>query len=247
MKKRILVLTLAIICPLLALARGVRVLEMKDLISGAKLVFVGKTLSVEPSGITTTMSYPTWRDVTFEWIKVEVEVLEPVKGVEKGDRVRTLMLGTRGRGPMINAPGMVEPERGRAYLLCLLPTTISNVYASLTAPWDDDQGVFLLDRESMSPPRAKFYKEGVQVPFHEQSEKNAVLWKLVDAQGRIQSDAVAQIRATYAGEITQSPGTNAVIHLQWETWKSASGWQWDVPKGHDNVTNSTEETKTQNK
>ncbi len=147
MRKHVLIVALAIICPLLAIARGVRVFEMKELIAGAQLVFVGKAISVEPSGITTTMSYPTWDDVTFEWLKVEVEVLGPIKGVWKGETVRTLMLGTRGQGPFVNPPGMVRPKKNQTYLLCLLPTTISNVYASLTAPWDDNQAIFLLDRE----------------------------------------------------------------------------------------------------
>jgi len=237
MKTLMLILVLAAISPMLALGRAVSVLDMEDLIGGAKIVLVGKALSVEPSGITTTMGYPSWRGATFEWLKVEVEVLEPVKGVEKGDHVRTLMLSNSGQGPMFNPPGMVEPEKGRAYLLCLLPTTISNVYASLTAPWDDDQAIFLLDRKPWS--RLTYHKEGKKVAFHEQSERNAVLWNLVDNDGRIQPGTVAEMQRTYLEEIRMIPDTNAVIHLQWETWKSASGWEWDVPKGYSNRTATT--------
>jgi hypothetical protein len=246
MRKQILILALAGVLPLLALGRAVRVYDMKDLVGGSKLVFVGKALSVEPSGITTAMSYPTWKGVTFEWLKVEVEVLEPIKGVRKGEHVRTLMLSTKGDRPVINAPGMVEPKTGRAYLLCLLPTTISNVYASLTAPWDDDQAIFLLDRKSWVHHGATYYKDGKEVAFQEQNEKNAALWNLVDDSGKIKPPFVARMRQDYAGEIATTPGTNAVIPLQWETWKAASGWQWDVPKGYGNVTNSAGEATRPN-
>ncbi len=79
--------------------------------------------------------------------------------------------------------------------------------------------------------------------FREIDEKNRVLWDLVDDAGRIQPGAVEELQKTYADEISMIPGTNAVIHLQWETWKSANGWLWDVPKGYGNVTNPSIETK----
>jgi hypothetical protein len=140
---------------------------------------------------------------------------------------------------MINAPGMVDPKKDQTYLLCLLTTTISNVYASLTAPWDDDQAIFHLDRKSWVHDGATYYKAGKEVAFHEQNEKNSVLWNLVDDAGMMLPATAEEMRKTYANEIATAPSTQAVIHLQWETWKSASGWQWDVPKGDPNVTNST--------
>ena len=112
------------------LARGVRALDLKTLIAVSELVVVGKVKSVEPSGITTKLTYPTWGGVVFEWLKVEVEVVEPIKGTKKGAVVQTLMLSspeplvlsTRDHQPMINPPGTVDPKKGQFYFLCLLPT-----------------------------------------------------------------------------------------------------------------------------
>ena len=33
--------------------------------------------------ITTELTYPTWDNVVFEWLRVEVEVVEPIKGTKK--------------------------------------------------------------------------------------------------------------------------------------------------------------------
>ena len=128
-------------------ARAVRVLDIKTLMKDSQLVFVGEVKSVKPSGITTELTYPTWEDVVFEWLRVEVEVIEPVKGTKKGELVSTLMLSTRGPGPMFNPPGMVEPKVGQYHLLCLLPANVTGVHAAMTAPFDDNQAIFLLDRE----------------------------------------------------------------------------------------------------
>ncbi len=208
-------------------ARFVRVLDMKTLMNDSQLVFVGQVKSVNPSGITTELTYPTWKGVVFEWLNVEVEVVEPVKGTKKGEVVRTLMLSTRGRGPMSDAPGMVEPKVGQFHLLCLLPTSLMEGFASITAPFDDDQSIFLLDRKLWT--HAHNYKDGREVAFHEQSEKNRVLWNLVDDKGEINRDGAEYLRKTYKTEIATPPPEEAVIHLKWKRETSASGWQWNVP------------------
>jgi hypothetical protein len=189
------------------------------------------------------MSYPTWQSVTFEWLKVEVEVLEPIKGVQKRETVRTLMLSAKGDAPMFNAPGMVDPERGKAYLLCLLPTTVSNVYASMTAPWDDDQAIFIQDRNHKE---YDSYRKGT-VTLEPYVERYGVIWRLVDDGGQILPAGAEAMRKKYRKQIATPPATNAVIYLQWETYKTSGGWQWDVPKGQGTNTNLNDRDKTQNK
>ena len=228
MKSLIVYFLLLVVSALDCEARAVRSLEMKALVEESALVFVGTIKSVKPSGITTEPTYPTWKDVVFEWLKVEVEVLEPIKGTKKGTVIRTLMLSTRGNGPMINPPGMVGPKVGQHHLFCLLPTKIEEVYASITAPFDDTQGIFLLDRKSWTD-GATYYKDNKVVPFQEQSDLNAVLWSLVDGEGRINSKEAEAVRKKYKVEIAKPAPKDAVIYLKWKKEESDGGWQWNVP------------------
>lgn len=209
-------------------ARIVRDLDMKTLMKQSQLVFVGQVKSVKPSGMTTELTHPTWEGVIFEWLRVEVEVIEPVKGTKKGELVSTLMLSTRGPGPMINSPGMVEPKVRQYHLLCLLPTNSTGEYASVTAPFDDDLAIFLLDRKRWTE-GAHYYKEGKEVAFYEQREKNRALWNLVNDKGEIQQDGAESLRKNYAAEIAIRPAKDAVIHLKWKKQPSAGGWQSNVP------------------
>ena len=65
------------------LARAVMSFDIKTLMSRSSLVVVGKVKSVQPSGIKTKLTYPTWDHVVFEWLKVEIEVVEHIKGTQK--------------------------------------------------------------------------------------------------------------------------------------------------------------------
>jgi hypothetical protein len=227
--KSLIVRFLLIVVPALTCeARAVRSLEMKALVEGSALVFVGTIKSVKRLGITTELTYPTWNDVVFEWLKVEVEVVEPIKGTSKGAVVRTLMLSTRGNGPMVNPPGMVKPKVGEHHLHCLLPTTFEGVYASITAPFDDDQGILLLDRRSWTE-GGPYYNDGNEVPFPLQNDRNAVLWNLVDHEGRINPIGAEEVRKKYKMEIAKLVPKEAVIHLKWKKEESDGGWQWNVP------------------
>ena len=92
MKRRLLLLLLATLLPSLVCGRAVRIYGVRTLIAESHLAFVGRVKAVEPSGITTTFSYPTCKGVTFEWLNTTVEVVEPIKGVQRGDLVKTAML-----------------------------------------------------------------------------------------------------------------------------------------------------------
>lgn len=209
-------------------ARAVRVLHMSALVEQSALVFVGEIKSVEPSGITTQLTYPSWDNVVFEWLKVDVKVREAIKGTKKGRLVRTLMISTRGDASMFNAPGMVHAKVGQLHLLCLLPTTLNGTYASITAPFDDNQGIFLLDRNSWTN-GVTYYKPGRVVAFQDYDEKNSILWHLVDDNGRIDPNGVKTLRRKYRAEIAKPAPKSALVHLKWKKEESVGGWRWNVP------------------
>lgn len=235
MKKKALVM-FVLLLPVLALARAVQVLDLGTLISRSTLVFVGRVKTVAPSGIKTTMSYPTWKGTTFEWLNCDIEVVEPIKGVRKGQVIRTAMLSAPNGGPGFCPPGMVDPKEGKGYLLCLAPTTLSNTFAAITAPWDDDEAIFVLDRSfRLYSWYWKRRHSGTLVPDQYDTRYDAV-WNLVDEDGTIVPEGAESIRKSYRDKVRSAPPTNLVIHLQWETFTSPSGWQWDVPKGYTNKT-----------
>jgi hypothetical protein len=220
---------LIVFLPIETHARFVQDLNMKTLMGRSQLVFVGCVRSVNPSGITTELAYPTWEGVVFEWLKVEVKVVEPIKGTQKEEVVHTLMLSTRGRGPMVNPPGMVEPKIGQNLLLFLLPASLAGVYASVTAPFDDDRAIFPLDHRHWT--RATYYKDGKEVTFREQSETNRAIWDLTDDKGEINRREAEYLRRKYRTEIAVQPPKDDMIHLKWKKETNANGWQRNVPDG----------------
>ena len=229
MKALVMALFLSFVAMMHCDARAVQVMEMKALMQESALVFAGKVKSVAPSGMTTELAYPTWKGAVFEWLKVDMEVIEPIKGVKKGAVVKTMMLAEKGeRTIMINPPGMVEPQVGKPYLCCLLPIADGEGYASITAPFDDDEGIFLLDRGKWTDD-ATYYKDGKAVAFREQDEKNAALWNLVDAEGSILAAGAETIRTKYRAEIAMPAPKDAVVHLKWRKETGDEGWEWNVP------------------
>jgi len=212
-----------------AFARMIRVIEFKTLVADSTLVFAGRVKSSKPSGIATSLTYPGWEGVTFEWLKVEVEVLEPIKGTKKGDVVRVAMLSIKAiKGFGIDdAPGTLEPTKNAAYLFCLVPTTQTNLYAAYTAPYDDNRAIFALNR-NYSPYTS--YREGKERMDSLDFEQHAVVWRLVDDAGKIMPRGAEWMRKFYATEITAN-STNGVIHLEWETETNRAGWTRAVPKG----------------
>jgi hypothetical protein len=230
MKRRILAVALVTLIPIIAFGRLVQAYNNKALIEKSKLVFVGKVKSIKHSGITTHLSYPTWEGVVFEWLIADVKVLEPVKGVRKGDIVQAALLSvdeSKGPRPMINAPGMLEPKVGDAFLFCLAPSSITNVYAAVTAPFDDNLSIFHLNRNDWKP---SSFREGLK------DEHVALIWSLVDDTGKIIPLGAQKMRKTYAKEIQMAP-SNILVYLQWEARTNASGWIANFPKG-DRSTNA---------
>lgn len=212
----------AAVCTSQCLARAVQSYDVKTLMSKSTLVLVGRVKSVQPSGIKTKLTHPTWDSVVFEWLKVEIEVIEPIKGTQKGNVVRTLMLSMP-KGIMVNPPGVVDPKAGQHHLLFLMPTKLKNVYASVTGPYDDEEAVFILDRT--------FWKYGSFGSGDSSCHKDrcSAIWSLVDDKGQITPKGAEELRTKYRAEIATKPPKDEIIHLQWKTETSADGWQWDVP------------------
>ena len=139
-----------------------------------------------------------------------------------------MMLSYRTPGPTINAPGIVEPQVGPYYLLCLLPASAPSSFAAVTAPFDNDQAIFLLDRKRWTD-GTHYYKDDKEVAFQEQNEKNAVLWNLINDRGEITRDGAEFLRKKYAAEIVAVPSKDAVIPLKWKKQTSADGWDSNIP------------------
>jgi len=79
---------------------------------------------------------------------IEVEVLEPLKGLNKDQPILSLLIpGGRGFGRVMHIPGMPQLQEGEEVILLLEETALSYAFAGL------GQGVFRIDR-SRGEPRA---------------------------------------------------------------------------------------------
>jgi hypothetical protein len=236
MKTRMVLLALIAFVPLMAIGRFIQVNDLDKLIADSKLVFVGRVKSLKPSDIRTSLSYPSYDGVTFQWLMVEVEVVEPVKGVQKGAIVHTAMLSIDKRSrsqPWYCPPGMLQPEKNDIFFLCLAATPQTNVFVALSAPYDENLSVFALhrNRSIQSDGRDSTKK------WLSNDKRFDQVWSLVDKAGKIVPANADKLRETYAAEIGKLPSTN-VIYLQWETYTNPSGWMSDVPKGFTAGTNA---------
>jgi hypothetical protein len=236
MKTRVTLVVLLILVAFSAFARLFQIIDPKDLVKDSKLVFVGRVKSVTPSGISTPLTYPPWDGVKFEWLTVKLEVLEPFKGVRKGDAVNSVMLfvdASKGPQPMYSPPGMLGPKKGDIFFLCLATTPLTNVFAALTAPYDEYLSVFALYRtKAVEDP----FLVGTQGFLHS-DKRFDLIWKLVNESGEIIPKKVEEFGNTYAKEIVSGPA-KTVINLEWEKYTNPSGWSSDVPKGYGNSTNT---------
>lgn len=223
-----LLITLVTFVSLATFGRILQITPPKKLIADSKLVLVGKVQSIKRSGITTTLSYPTWEGVSFQWLKVEIEVLEPFKGVRKGDIVHTLMLSVD-KGEEVNRmyspPGMVKPDQGDVFFLCLAPTPLTNTFVALTAPCDENLSIISLHRSHQKSNGRDFHTRILS-----ENEQFTLIFDLVNEAGKILPDGAARLRNVFASEIGTVP-TNNVVYLEWQTYTNASGWRSDVPKG----------------
>jgi hypothetical protein len=191
-----------------------------ELIKRAQLVFIGQVKSVKPSGLHVALSYPTWEGNDFEWLNVEVEVIEPIKGKKKGQTVNTMMLILHLKGNIFDPPGTVNPQAGQIFLLCLLPTDVGDSFAAVTAPMDDNLAIFPLDRKLWAA-------DEKSVGFFE--DRKRIMRSLVDDEGKISATGVEELRKIFKNEIAIVPAKDGVVYLQWKKETTQDGWQTNVP------------------
>jgi hypothetical protein len=229
----------------MALGRLFEIPDPKKSFADANLVFVGQVRSVEPSQIRTTLSYIPYEGVRFQWQVAEVEVIEAFKGVQKGGVVETAMLSIDEQSPvqsMYSPPGMLKPEKGDIFLFFLAPTPKTNVFAALTAPYNENLSVLALHRsrqifdaqDAMNQPCDS--RDSMNHLLSTADGRFALLLGLVDGAGKIVPPAASRVREAYALEISRAPRTN-VVYLEWATHTNLSGWQSDWPKGGGSATN----------
>jgi hypothetical protein len=242
-----------VLLPTLALGRILPIMESKALIADAKLVFVGRVKSVMPSNIRTTLSYVPYDGVTFQWQIGEVEVVEPFKGVRKGDVVQVAMLSIDKRSrsqTMYSPPGMLEPQQGDIFFLCLGATPQTNVFAALLAPYDENLSVLPLYRSRTNmDDEDNFMKKllsddlkndikdrDLEKQIKSRAKQFSLIYSLVGTSGKIQPPNVKKFRETFATDIGKAPSTN-VVYLEWETHTNPHGWRSDAPKVYEATTN----------
>jgi hypothetical protein len=208
------------VLPSAAQARIIIVPGFDRLIKRAQLVFFGQVKSVKPSGQHVALSYPTYDGNDFEWLNVEVEVIEPIKGAKKGQTVKTMMLTLHLKGGIFDGPGTVNPQLGQYFLLCLLPTDAGDSFAAVTAPRDDNLAIFPLDRKLWAA-------DEKGMGFFE--DRKRIIRSLVDDGGKISASGVEELRKTFKNEIAIAPAKDVVVHLQWKKETTQGGWQTNVP------------------
>jgi len=225
----IAIFTLAILLPVVAMARMFQIIPPDELIANSTLVFVGKVQSVKTSSIVTSLSYPTWEGVSFPWLNVDVEVTGSIKGVKKDEVVHVMMLSISNpeNHSMINSPEVLEPEKGDVFLFCLNRTSITNSFAALTAPSNEFLSIIPLHRAHQTAPGHRSRDSGAQLLLNKESFK----WfrNLTNDVGEIVPDAVEKLKETYKTEIEKTP-INQIVYLKWQSQTNASGWVRDIPK-----------------
>lgn len=231
MRTRIFFPALMALIPSIAFSRLLPINDPQTLIADSKLVFVGKVQSVKTSGIATPLSYPTWDGASFPWLKVEIEVLAPIKGkgVQGGDSVHVMMLSMdkRAESRMYSPPEVLEPDKGDVFFLCLGRTPITNTFAALSAPYNENLSVLPLHRNhgTISDTSRDYGKQLLL-----RDKRFDLIWRLVNEKGELLPDGVTKLRDTYAAELGRVP-TNDMVYLEWQAYTNAHGWVSDMPKG----------------
>lgn len=193
-------------------ARPVETPDIESLFRNCEKAFIGTIESMQPFGKTIELIYPTWGDSDFRLMEARVEVTAPIKGVQSGDSVNVMMLAhSDPPKKMINPPGIVTPTKDGIYLFFLSPTDFDGIFASVTAPIDDNQGILLLDRSKWT--RATYYRDGKEVEFHEQNDRNAVLWNLIDDEGSVNFGELERVLEKYKESIA-APPSGAIIRFE---------------------------------
>ena len=216
-------------CVQLAHGRAVREPTIAQLFEYAPLAVTGEVTSIEPLGIETTLSYPTLGGITFHWLRVTCRVGTVLKGKFAGKSIDVAMLAVK-KSPekfgLINGPLLLSPRRGQKYVMFLAPSSKKAVYASILAPYDEANAIFILDRKAreydLSGVRDQNYRE-------HRIEKNNFVWSLVTEDGQFSKAGANEVAERYKRQI-QTNSQDLTIALEWKIQTNAQGWSIDVPK-----------------
>ena len=131
----------------------------------------------------------------------------------------------------MNRPLFVSAKKGDKFIMFLAPSSTPGVFASLLAPYDEANAIFLLDRRS----KAYDFSSIVDTDYRKQcEEKKRLAWTLIDEQNNFREEGVQQVRKQYAEEIQALP-KNYIVALEWKKITNPSGWSWDAPKTSKNT------------
>jgi len=109
---------------------------------------------------------------------------------------------------------------------------LTNVFAALSAPWDENLSVFALHRNTPSQERFTDSRQRML----SRDERFTLLLSVADNTGELIPAAVERVRQTYADEL-RNVSAGRVTYLEWETYTNQSGWMSDDPKGYATMTN----------
>lgn len=207
-------------------ARPVRDLTVAQLFEMAPLAVTGEVISITPLGVETTLSYPTLHDVTFHWLRVTCNVEAVIKGEFRRDSIDVAMLAMKSGEGLFNPPLMLSPSKGQKYVMFLAPSSKTNVYASILAPYDEENAIFILDRKA----RVYDFSGVVSKDYMKQCiEKKEFVWSLVDQDGQLSKTGPKEVADRYKSQI-EKKSRDFTIALEWKVQTNAAGWSIDVPK-----------------
>ncbi len=213
-----------------ASARSVRHPTVSELFELAPLAVTGEVLKIEPAGIETPLSYPTLDGMVFQWLRVTCKIGSVLKGKYSAEKISVAMLAVRKSGPhgMFNGPLMLEPKVGNLYVMFLAPSSTPGLHASLLAPYDESNAIFILDRKD----REYDATGGYMSPDYRKQwqEKKDLVWSLTSWLGGLSKSGADDVIKRYKAQIAK-PGKPITIQLEWEKHTGPGGWSWDVPKG----------------
>lgn len=209
----------------LAYARAVREPSVGQLFEAAPLAVTAEVTSVTPLGIETTLGYPTMHGATFQWLRVSCRVAAVIKGEFHHESIDVAMLAVKSGHVLFNPPLMLSPANGNKYVMFLAPSSQTNVYASILAPYDESNAIFILDRQS----REYDFSSVVDRDYMKQCmEKKEFVWSLVGEDGQLPKTGLKDVTKRYKSQLDMK-SQNFTIALEWKVQTNAAGWSIDVP------------------
>lgn len=227
--KLLVLLSLVLSLVQAASARSVRWLTVPELFELAPLVVTGEVLKIEPTGIETSLSYPTLGGTVFQLLNVTCKVGSVLKGKHTAEKISVAMLAVRtsGSNAIFNGPLMLEPKVGTLYVMFLAPSSKPDLHTSLLAPYDESNAIFILDRKDR-----EYDDTGVYMSADyrkKRQEKKNLVWSLTSWTGGLSGSGAKAVMKQYKAQIAL-PTKAITVPLEWRKHTEPNGWSWDVPK-----------------